>query len=144
MKVLVDTSVFVAASLNFHQDHTRATTFLHKIRTGNIEGFVAAHSLVETYATLTRMPIRPRITASGASHLIKRNILDVCKIVTLSQDDYLQLIEHLVSNELVGGVSYDAIIGFTAVKEAVDAIATFNTQDFQRIFPLMPFTIYNL
>ena len=56
MKIFLDTSVLVAAVLEQHGDHARAFAILERVQQGKDEGVVAAHSLAETYAILTRLP----------------------------------------------------------------------------------------
>ena len=56
MKVLLDTSVLVAAVLEMHEAHGRAFTALDRVQQGRDQGVVSAHSLAEVYAILTRVP----------------------------------------------------------------------------------------
>lgn len=98
-------------------------------------GVIAAHSLVEVYAILTRLPLQPRISPRLAQQLIQQNILDVCEIVTLGQGEYQTLIDHLVVNNIQGGTTYDALILHTIAHAAIDQIITFNLNDFRRVYP---------
>ncbi len=56
MKVLPDTSVMIASLRENHEHHERAFRWRERIVHGEISGVLAAHSLAETYSTLTRMP----------------------------------------------------------------------------------------
>lgn len=134
MKLLIDTSVIVAASVREHPDRSRAVPVLQRIRDGLDEGIVSVHSLAEVYSTLTSMPIRPHIKAVTAKQVIQHNILDICEVMALDVDDYIAVINHLVQSALVGRVTYDALIVYAALKASVDAIATFSRRDFQRIY----------
>ena len=135
MKVLVDTSVLVAATVEKHSAHAVALPWLQRAKAGTITGLVAAHSLAELYSILTTLPIQPRILPAIAHQLIKHNILDHLEVVTLTKEDYAALIEYLSEAELLGGVTYDALILCAAWKANVDQVVTLNEKDFRRIYP---------
>jgi predicted nucleic acid-binding protein len=135
MKILLDTSVLVAAMVEAHPAHERALPWLQGIKVGTDVGFVAAHSIAELYAILSILPVQPRISLVTANQLIQQNVLDICKIVSLSVQDYTRIIKHLSESNIVGGVTYDAIILYTAFKTDIDRIVTLNKNDFFRIYP---------
>ena len=135
MKILLDTSVLVAAMVEGHPAHERALPWLQRIKVGTDVGFVAAHSIAELYAILSILPVQPRISPVTANQLIQQNVLDICKIVSLSVQDYTRIIKHLSESNIVGGVTYDAIILYTAFKTDIDCIVTLNKNDFFRIYP---------
>jgi predicted nucleic acid-binding protein len=98
MKILLDTSVLVAAMVEAHPAHERALPWLQRIKGGTDVGFVAAHSIAELYAILSILPVQPRISSITANQLIRKNVLDICKIVSLSVQDYTRIIKHLSEN----------------------------------------------
>ncbi len=105
MKVLLDTSVLVAAMVEAHPMHERALPWLQRIRDGADVGLVAAHSIAELYAILTTLPIQPRISPITSKRLIRQNVLDVCQVISLSDLDYAAIVDHLSEAGLVGGVT---------------------------------------
>jgi len=135
MKILLDTSVLVAAMVEAHPAHELALPWLQRIKAGTDVGFVAAHSIVELYAVLSVLPVQPRISPAIANKLIHQDVLDICEIVTLSVQDYNRVIKHLSESNIVGGVTYDAVILYTAFKVEIDRIVTLNKKDFVRIYP---------
>jgi predicted nucleic acid-binding protein len=135
MNVLLDTSVFVAAMIEAHPAHPRAFPWLQHLIHGTHTGFVAAHSIAELYAILTALPVHPRISPSAAQQLIQHNVLDVCTVISLSDADYAAIIHHLSDQDIVGGVTYDALIVYAASKAKVDLLLTLNEKDFRRIYP---------
>lgn len=135
MRVLLDTSVFVAAMIEAHPHHVRALPWLQRIKAHTDSGVVAAHSIAEVYAILTRLPLQPRISPRLAQQLIKQNILDLCEIIALTESEYHTLIDHLARENIQGGATYDALILHAAAKAAIDQIITFNIDDFQRVYP---------
>lgn len=55
MRVLLDTSVLVAAMVEAHPAHERALPWLQRVEAGIDSGVVAAHSVAELYAVLTTL-----------------------------------------------------------------------------------------
>jgi predicted nucleic acid-binding protein len=135
VRVLLDTSVLVAAMIEAHPHHERALPWLQRIKARTDSGVVAAHSIAEVYAILTRLPLQPRISPRLAQQLIKQNILDVCEIIALTEGEYHTLVDHLAGENIQGGATYDALILHVAAKAAVDQIVTFNVDDFRRVYP---------
>lgn len=66
MRVLLDTSVLIAAVVEGHPAHAVAFPWLQRVKAGTDIGVVAAHSLAEMYAVLTRLPTRPAILPAVA------------------------------------------------------------------------------
>lgn len=135
MKILLDTSVLVAAMVEAHPAHQRALTWLKRVIDGPDRGLVAAHSLAELYAVLTRLPVHPRISPTDARRLIRHNILDRLEIGVLSVQDYMEVIDHLSVREITGGSIYDALILRVGVNADVDHVVTLNEGDFRRVYP---------
>lgn len=135
MKVLLDTSVLVAAMVEAHPEHERALPWLQRARRGEITAIVAAHTLAELYSILTSLPVKPTISPPTAWHLVRKNILDTLEVVALSKDDYRAILEHLAEIAIAGGATYDALIAYAAWKAEVDQLVTFNEKDFRRVYP---------
>lgn len=135
MKVLLDTSILVAAIIEAHPAHSLALPWLQRAKEKAYTGLIAAHSLVELYAILTTLPIQPRIPPDTAYHLIQHNIIDVLEVVSLSDKDYETLLEHLSDLGIVGGAVYDALILHAAFTANVEQVITLNEKDFQRVYP---------
>lgn len=135
MRILLDTSVLVAAMIESHPAHDRALLWLHQVRNGEHNGLVAAHSVAELYSILTVLPLQPRISPAVAQQLIKHNVLDLLEVVFLSDEEYATLVEHLADLGIVGGATYDALILHAAAKAGVDRIITLNEKDFRRVYP---------
>ena len=135
MKILFDTSTLIAALLQQHDAHQLAHPWLDQVLTGAHHGIISAHSLAELYSTLTRMPLQPKLSASDALTLIRENLLGTFEIVGLTPPDYITILENLQSRNLVGGVTYDALIMYVAIKMGVEKVITLNGRDFVRLFP---------
>lgn len=98
---------------------------------------VAAHSLAELYAILTRLPLKPPIPPSMAWQMIRENVLAVLEVIPLSEDDYHSVLEHLPQTGIAGGVTYDALIAYAAIKAQVDQLITLNEKDFRKVCPTL-------
>lgn len=135
MKALFDTSLLVASSLQSHQDHVRAAVWMNNARQGQVQAVVSAHSLAEVYSVLTRLPPPQRVSPAMAWQIIEHNILGLVEIVSLSGDEYVELVRQLSQRGIAGGAVYDAVIACAADKAQVDGIVTFNIKDFRRVYP---------
>ena len=135
MRILLDTSVLVAAMVEAHPNHEHGLAWLKSVNREQDEGLVAAHSVAELYPVLTTLPVQPPISPSDAFELIRHNVIGNLKVVSLSDEDYVQVIEPLAAVGIVGGATYDALILRAAENAQVDLVVTFNPRDFQRVCP---------
>ncbi len=137
MKVLFDTSLLVAAMVEGHPTHGMALPWLQRVKAKLDAGLVAAHTLAELYAILTRLPLNPHIPPALALQLIQSNVLDTCEVVALSKEDYVTLLSHLVNLGIAGGAVYDALLLHAAWKSGVDQVVTLNAADFRGVYPAL-------
>ena len=135
MKVMFDTSVLVAGMVEPHPMHKRALPWLKRAISGDLEFFVAAHTLAELYAVLTTLPVSPRISPGAAWRLILKDVITPAKVTSISRSDYGATIRRVADLGLSGGIIYDAIITKAAQKIQVDLILTLNLDDFTRVWP---------
>lgn len=135
MKVYVDTNVLVAASVQAHPHHARAFELVSSIKNGAVQGCISTHGLAEFYAVLTRAPFSPRVHSAEVSRFLEDNIVPHFELVTLSADDYKQVLSGSAMAGLVGGIVYDALHLECARKAGCDRIFTFNTKDFRALAP---------
>ena len=135
LDVFFDTSVLVASAFRHHPHHPRAVNALDEVATGTHRGFVAAHSLAETYAVLTRLPVRPMIHPSEAHRIIEENIIPHCEVILLNARDYREVLKETSSAGFRGGIIYDALIMRCARKANCDRIYTFNVGHFRSTAP---------
>lgn len=130
MVVLLDTNVLVAAFVASHPHHHSAIRWFQQAEQKKITLILSAHSLAESYAVLTRLPVSPKISPTMSYRILKKAIPSFRKIVSLDPEDYLQIVSDLSLLELSGGVIYDAIILKTAQKYGADKLVTFNMKHF--------------
>lgn len=135
MKVFLDTSILVAAALPFHQRHTAILALLGGLKKDRAEVFVAGHSLLEAYATLSSFPCKPRISPGNAWRLLHENFGTWVKAVTLNEGETWAFLEQAKERMLAGGRIYDASLCQCARKSGAQRWYTLNPKDF---IPLAP------
>lgn len=133
MRTLFDTSVLVPALVAQLPKHAASRRWLDRAIAGEFDWYVSSHTLAELYASMTALPVAPRILPEEARDLIRANIVGRATIVALSADDYVEVIDALASDGLRGGVTYDALIVKAAVKAKVERLVTHNARHFQRL-----------
>ena len=133
MKIFCDTSVLVASFVREHGHHERAMSVIRRVLAGDDVGVVSAHSLAETYAVLTTLPVLPRIGPDSAQRLVEENVAAHFEVVALTAREYAALLRTLAQRGVVGGAVYDAVILGAAAKAQVERIYTFNVADFRRL-----------
>lgn len=135
MKVLLDSSVLIAALLPDHVHHGAAHAWLMQAKLGTFEYVVSGHSLAEVYSVLTRLPRTPAILPADAWRMLQENVISCAKIVTLSDKDYADLLQELWQRGISGGMVYDAIIAKAAQLAQVDRLLTINESHFHKVWP---------
>jgi predicted nucleic acid-binding protein len=123
-----DSSVLVPVFYADHPHHAASAAAF--IAAGKEDSFCALHTLAEVYATLTGLPLRPRITGRDGIVILKQ-ILGRLTLVSLSEAEYIAAIEE-ISATITGGATYDALIARCAVKVQADVLLTWNLRDFTR------------
>lgn len=134
MTYLLDASVVAPALEARHPNHARALPWLGRAKRGEIEAAITAHTLVESYTTLTVLPVYPRISPGHACRVLTEGTAHV-RIVELTEADYRQTIQRVADLGLPGAVIYDALIACVAARLNVDGLVTFNVRHFQRVWP---------
>ena len=130
MNIFFDTTVLVAASEQSHPHYARALPVVQRVVAKQDHGYISAHSIAETYAALTRLPVQPRIHPSEAWRIITENMLPHFEVVTLGKTEYLQALEVMKQGGWSGAKIYDALLLASASKCKAERIYTFNMGDF--------------
>jgi predicted nucleic acid-binding protein len=135
MKVMFDISVLVAGMVEPHPAHDRALPWLKRAKAGDLEFFVARHTLAELYSVLTTVPVSPRISPGTARSLIRENVAGPAKTVSLSASDYNTVIRRVSDLGLSGRIVHDGLVARAAKKAQIDRLLTLNPDDFKRVWP---------
>jgi predicted nucleic acid-binding protein len=129
MKIGVDSSILVAGIHANHPLHAIAASWL----VSNIplhELIVTHHSILETYAVLTRLPGGLRLTGLEAKQLLEETIKTNMQVADFFSSSIWDCIDSLINHSAVGGHSYDVFIAEILNRSEAEAIATFNTKHF--------------
>jgi predicted nucleic acid-binding protein len=136
--VLLDTSVLVAALVAAHPHHGVALPYLVAAHREDARLVVAAHALAELFATLTAMPLAPRVVPGEAEQMIQRSVLAHAEVQELTPSDYVLAILRMASLGLGSGAVYDALHVVAAERAGADELVTLNGRDFRRMPPAAP------
>jgi predicted nucleic acid-binding protein len=135
MDIFFDTTVLVAASSKSHPHHVQAFPALRRVAAGRDKGFISLHSIAEVYASLTRLPVEPRIHPTEAARIVTDNLLPHFKAVPANKEDYLEALRTVKDGGWAGAKIYDALLLCCAAKCNVDRVYTFNLGDFRLLAP---------
>ncbi len=135
MKIFLDTSILVAASVRQHPHFQKADQLLRRCVDGADHAVVHAHSLLEFHSAMTQLPRGLAVPPSAVEAILKEGILPFVRCVTLSAKEVQQVQKRAGQLGLTGGVTYDLYHLTVAEKEKVERLYTFNTSHFQQIAP---------
>lgn len=135
MKVFLDTSVLISAVVKQHVSHERSFSAVERIQNRQDEGVIAAHSLAEMYALLTKLPPPYRHTPEQALLSVEENVLKHFKIISLVGSEYAAVLREVAGIGVQGGTVYDALLLKSAAKAGAAGIYTLNLKHFQAIAP---------
>jgi predicted nucleic acid-binding protein len=128
-RFMPDSNCLVAVISRGHEHHQRATAEMDR-RLSRGEGMLlAAHSLVETYSVLTRMPLPQRLSPDTAWRALHQGLVPHGHVSALSAEEYEEMLTQAVAEGITGGAVYDALIAACAV-----AVCGCHS-DFQRTAP---------
>jgi predicted nucleic acid-binding protein len=141
MKACFDTSTLVAALLQQHPHHVLAFRRLQEVKAGVTKGLLTTHGLAELFATLTALPLKPRLLPSDAERMIQQSVLAWFTVIPLTADHYLDALHLTVTRNLASGAVYDALHLMGARGAGCDALYTLNLRHFRSLAPGDPMII---
>ncbi len=133
MLVLFDTSVLVSAVVAQLPRHSTAfASFSHYTGADHVAA-CTTHTLAETYATLTALPLPRRIQPAEALKLIEANFIARLRVIDLTARDYEDALRRVASLGLASGVIYDALHLIAAERIGCERLYTYNLSRFNRL-----------
>jgi len=132
MKAFLDTSVLVPVFYGDHQHHAASLALLAQFR--KAQACCGAHSLVEVYSSLTRMPGKYRISGEQAMLFIG-SLRERLTSVALTADEYTEMLDTFAAIGVVGGAVYDALLASCALKAGAEKLFTWNTRHYSQFGP---------
>lgn len=127
MKAFFDTSVLVPIFYGDHAHHQASIQLF--IQFNKSTGCCGAHSLIEVYSSLTRMPGKYRISSEQAMLFIG-GIRERLSIIALDGDEYADALEASAAAGIVGGSIYDSMLAHCAIKARAETIYSWNAQHY--------------
>jgi len=121
----------VAAVSSWHEHHERAINEIQSRLKKKQRMIVAAHSLIEAYAVLTRLPAPHRISAKDARTILQANFVGNVRTIALGASEYRSLLDFASGAGISGGRVYDALIAATARQGRAQTLVTFNGPHFE-------------
>jgi len=132
MKGFFDTSVLVPVFYGDHVHHQASLALF--IQFDKSTGCCGAHSLVEVYSTLTRMPGKHRISGEQAILFIG-SIRERLSVIQLSGDEYADALQASAARGIVAGGIYDAMLAHCALKAEAETIYSWNARHYAQCGP---------
>jgi predicted nucleic acid-binding protein len=129
-RYLCDTNCLVATISPWHEHHERTRSELERRADGGEELQLAAHSMVEAYAVLTRLPSRHRLRPSDALSLLETN-WGQTRLVHLTGREVWNALRRASTRGAVGGRTYDLLLAMAALKAKASTLLTWNVRHFE-------------
>lgn len=128
---LLDTSCLVAAVCAWHGQHDATRREIERRDAAGEKLVLAAHSLVEAFSVLTRLPEPHRLRPDDALELIEANWGET-RLIALAAPDYRATLRRCRDAGIGGGAVYDALIAACARKARVETVVTWDLEGFER------------
>ena len=133
--VFFDTSVLVTALVTELPNHERALDCLVKYSRKKGGACTTTHVLAETYACLTSLPVKKRISPMDAKSLIEESLVKNLEILPIVTQTYLSSIRRVSNMGMTSGIIYDALHIEMAESSGCTELLTYNLKDFRRLDP---------
>lgn len=130
MRILVDTSVLVAALWEKQAHHAHVLDWLSRTMAHH-EVVLSTHTLAELYAVLTgKAHYRPQEIAETTAWVVESFTLQ-----PLTTEDYRRALATAAERGLTGGAIYDALHAMAAERAEADRIASGDRRSFPHLWP---------
>ena len=133
--VFFDTSVLVTALVTELPNHERALDCLVNYSRKKWDACTTTHVLAETYACLTSLPVKKRISPMDAKSLIEESLVKNLEILPIVTQTYLSSIRRVSNKGMTSGIIYDALHLEMAESSGCTELLTYNLKDFRRLDP---------
>ncbi len=114
----------------WREHHERVVHELERRLSHGETMLIAAATLVEAYAVLTRLPPPHRLSPMDALVLLETNFMGGAKIVALDANAYGTLLRQAPRDGIAGGRTYDLVIAACAFKAKASVLLTLNPDQF--------------
>jgi predicted nucleic acid-binding protein len=132
MKAFLDTSVLVAVFYGDHIHHVASMDVFTQFTKKDV--CCGAHSLVEVYSALTRMPGKHRVGSEQAMLFIG-SIREKLTVIALTPDEYFDTLQANADLGIVGGTIYDGLLAACALKSGAEKLFIWNLRHYGQLGP---------
>jgi predicted nucleic acid-binding protein len=132
MKAFLDTSVLVPVFYGDHVHHIPSLALFAQF--GKKDVACGAHSMVEVYSAMTRMPGKHRINGEQGMLFIE-NIRERLTVVGLTPEEYFEMLRINSDLGVVGGSICDALLAACALKSGAEKMFTWNLRHYAQFGP---------
>ncbi|HXV61535.1 MAG TPA: PIN domain-containing protein [Vicinamibacteria bacterium] len=129
-RYVCDTNCLIATVSPWHEHHERTRSELERRADAGEELRLAAHSIVEAFAVVTRLPSRHRLKPSDALSLLESN-WGQTTLVYLTGREVWNALRRARTSGVVGGRTYDLLLAMAALKANASTILTWNVRHFE-------------
>jgi predicted nucleic acid-binding protein len=126
----IDSSALIASLLSWHERHEAAHQRIDGLLASGHELVLPLHSLIETYAVLTRLPAPHRLSPRAALDLLEAQRTSV-RLIGLPAEEGWDFVRRLGEQGIAGGRTYDALIAASGRKGGARQILTLNARHFE-------------
>ena len=134
MNTFVDASVVVAALVEDDDGHAAAVDWLAAEARARTRLFVSDHTLAEVYAKLSVGRFAGRMLKANQVQRVFNGFLERVEVIETDAGDYRKAVDACVKRDHRGKVVYDAVHARAARKRRIKRLATFNGDDFRRVW----------
>jgi predicted nucleic acid-binding protein len=128
----LDTSCVVALRCGWHARHADTVRALEEQLDAGMELVLAAHTLVEAYSVLTRLPAPHRVSPEAALDLLRRNFHTGTQVLALTSQEVWSFLDGAPGSGVLGGRAYDALIVASLRKVHGTVLMTLNPRHFEQ------------
>ena len=126
-----DTSVVVASLVASHPHHGASLGALSMAEVRGAKPRICSHVLTETFAALTRLPLRPQISAAAAEVMLTHEVVARFKVEPVLPGDELAAVRMVVAIGRAGSIVHDALHVAVARRVGASRLWTFNFAHFE-------------
>jgi predicted nucleic acid-binding protein len=126
--LVLDASCIVPLVCGWHEHHAVTARAVESYLTEGFALAVAAHSLVEAYAVLTRLPAPHRVAPAAAFNILERNFGEATETFGLTARETWAVLGRAPAAGVGGGRTYDALIAASARKGDSPLLLTWNSR----------------
>ncbi|MBT5705924.1 MAG: hypothetical protein HOI66_06325 [Verrucomicrobia bacterium] len=96
---------------------------------------MTTHGVAELFATLTALPLKPKLTPNQVHEMIQCTVIKKFQIIPLGAKEYEEALNLVVLGNHSSGAIYDALHIVGARSTGCDKLYTLNLRHFQALAP---------